>query len=121
MPIVGEVEYYLVENDYFANFIGTDYTYSQQASLRNIFNDNLLRPEDNAFEEYINHLDSFGRLLELDNRNLELLGRAVQSEINNPSPGIRVPFKKGVMFGAVFLAYIMITCLAINIAGDKVS
>jgi hypothetical protein len=120
LPIIGEVEYYLVGLRNEAKFIGTDYTYTMNESLRKTFQDNALRPEDTQYREYSSNVEDFSRFVHLDQSSLGLLERVIEVHRSNLLSQIRVPYKKAMIFGALFVLYYILLGMVLSLAGEKV-
>lgn len=121
LPIIGEVEYFLMKSPEMAEFIGTDYTFTQLSTLRNIFETNALRQEDMKFPLYTGHVDNLSSFALIDSNSLVLLERVIEGHRGSLLSQIRVPFKKAVPFGGLIVLYFMVLWLVLFIAGGKVT
>jgi hypothetical protein len=120
LPIVGEVEYYIVRRKDRADFIGTDFTYTMNANLRQVFVENALRPEDVQFRSYSSNADDINRFSNLDDPSLVAIERVIEERRNNQAGQVKVPFKHAALFGIILVVYYGLLGLALSIAGNKV-
>lgn len=123
LPIIGEVEYYLITNSqipYIADFIGTDYTFLHNDKLRKIFEDNALKREDTQFPKIDQNITDLSRWLDIDIASIDVLSRILEAQREHLLDRITVPFNKGVLFGALVLLSFIVYLGAIGVAGLQV-
>ena len=120
LPIVGEVEYFKMTSSTTAQFIGTDYTYTQLDSLRDIFKNNALRTEDLQFREQALLIADLPRMPNLDASDIAMLEREIENHRMAVMSEIRVPFKKAAIFGGIAIIYVISIVACLMISGEKV-
>lgn len=123
LPIIGEVEYYLITNTeppYIADFIGTDYNFLHNDKLRKIFEENALKREDNTLPRIDQSITDLSRWLEVDIASIDILSRILETQREQLLDRITVPFSKAVLYGAAVLLALIVYIGAIGVAGLQV-
>ena len=130
--IVGEVEYFIVDpysrqgkNEDLdqdvveAQLIGTDLNYVSSESLREVFKANALRSEDLAFPVFQGIYQELDDAIQI-NVNAEELRRDLEDNRDQLLAQVRVPFRKAVFFGIVFVFFNATLGIILVMAGKKV-
>lgn len=129
--IVGEVEYFLVDfnrkqsktedldEDVEAQLIGTDLNYVSCESLREIFKANALRTEDLLFPVFQGIYHEFDENIQI-NLNADEIRRDLEDNRDQLLAQVRVPFRKAVFFGIVFVFFNATLGIILVMAGKKV-
>ena len=123
LPIIGEVEYYLITNTeppYIADFIGTDYNFLHNDKLRKIFEENALKREDNQLPRIDQSITDLSRWLEVDIASIDILSRILEMQREHLLDRITVPFSKAVPYGAAVMLALIVYIGAIGVAGLQV-